>query len=104
MLWSEERMSVTSEVNLSDADFVESVRKDLNMMNRWRWFSVALHAIAFAGMIWVVVAWCRFAVDAPWPGMGQGFGLGLVAGIVVGMTLTSIAHSLFNLVFVAGRG
>ena len=90
---------------LSDAEYVERVRRGIARSDRLRWALLALHlglVVAFVGLAIAASDLVRARAGA-WPGLGVGFGVGLALGASLGMLAVTIAHGLVNALTRGGR-
>jgi AcrR family transcriptional regulator len=88
---------------LSDAEFVDRVRRGLARYDRLRGPLLALYLGLAVGFVALVIAAAEFIRGAAWPGLGPGFAVGLALGTSLGLLAVKIAHGLVGALCGVGR-
>jgi hypothetical protein len=87
----------------TEAEFVERVRRGIARYDRLRRALVVLYGVLALALLGLLVAVSEFIRGGQWPGLGPGFGVGLVLGSSLGLLAIKIAHGLVSAFCQGGR-
>jgi hypothetical protein len=87
---------------VSDEEFVERIRRQLEQRRRWGKWLVGLFGALLVGAAWLALQMANRAAGLAANGLGNrwvafsGFGIGLALGLIAGLACHSILISLMN--------